>query len=158
MEEYNRYVMIADGDPAMKLARMMEIQSWFDNQRQLATTVMAKHQKQSEKVVIHPDGVPWEYIELLLSAMEQTDSPNPVVRWRWREHRSKMEHPEDQGSSIHTVSFVRVPWQSEPVESSSTVPNCKRRKVVGAMTLPRDSPRFPCRSSHLMGQRSAAEE
>jgi hypothetical protein len=30
MEEYNRYMTIVDGDP-MKLARMMEIQSWFDN-------------------------------------------------------------------------------------------------------------------------------
>ena len=30
MEEYNRYVRIADGDP-VKLARMLEIQSWFDN-------------------------------------------------------------------------------------------------------------------------------
>ena len=33
MEEYNRYVRIADGDP-MKLARMLEIQSWFDNKDQ----------------------------------------------------------------------------------------------------------------------------
>ena len=30
MEEYNRYVRIAYGDP-VKLARMLEIQSWFDN-------------------------------------------------------------------------------------------------------------------------------
>jgi hypothetical protein len=67
MEEYNRYVTIADGDP-VKLARMMEIQSWFDNQRQLAATVMAmaKYLKKSEKTVIHPNGVARESIELLL--------------------------------------------------------------------------------------------
>ena len=37
MEEYNRYVRIAEGDP-VKLARMLEIQSWFDNKDQLAAT------------------------------------------------------------------------------------------------------------------------
>ena len=53
MEEYNRYVRIADGDP-VKLARMLEIQSWFDNKEQLAatTTTMAKYLQQSEKVAI----------------------------------------------------------------------------------------------------------
>ena len=49
MEEYNRYVRIADGDP-VKLARMLEIQSWFDNKDQLAVTVtsMAKYLQQRE--------------------------------------------------------------------------------------------------------------
>ena len=44
MEEYNRYVRIANGDP-VKLARMLEIQSWFDNKDQLAATAtsMAKY-------------------------------------------------------------------------------------------------------------------
>ena len=44
MKEYNKYVRIADGDP-VKLARMLEIQSWFDNLEQLAATVrvMAKY-------------------------------------------------------------------------------------------------------------------
>ena len=51
MEEYNRYVRIADGDP-VKLARMLEIQSWFDNKDQLAATAtsMAKYLQQSENV------------------------------------------------------------------------------------------------------------
>ena len=83
MEEYNRYVRITDGDP-VKLARMLEIQSWFDNKYQLAATAtsMAKYLQQSEKVAILPEGVAREYIELLLWAMEQTDSPNPIVRER----------------------------------------------------------------------------
>ena len=111
MEEYNRYVRIADGDP-VKLARMLEIQSWFDNKDQLAVTVtsMAKYLQQSEKAAILPKGVVREYIELLLWAMEQTDSPNPIVRQRWWEYRSQMEHPpEIEGSSIYMVPFVRVP-------------------------------------------------
>ena len=89
MEEYNRYVRIADGDP-VQLARMLEIQSWFDNKDQLAatTTSMAKYLQQSEKAAILPEGVAPEYIELLLWAMEQTDSPNPIVRERWWEYRS----------------------------------------------------------------------
>ena len=89
MEEYNRYVRIADGNP-VKLARMLEIQSWFVNKDQLAatTTSMAKYLQQSEKATILPEGVTPEYIELLLWAMEQTDSPNPIVRERWWEYQS----------------------------------------------------------------------
>ena len=47
---------IADGGP-VKLARMLEIQSWFDNKDQLAATVtsMAKYLQQSEKAAI-PEG------------------------------------------------------------------------------------------------------
>ena len=58
---------IADGDP-VKLARMLEIQSWFDNKYQLAATAtsMAKYLQQSEKATILPEGVAREYIELLL--------------------------------------------------------------------------------------------
>ena len=67
MEEYNRYVRITNSDP-VKLARMLEIQSWFDNKDQLAatTTSMAKYLQQSEKAAILLEGVAWEYIELLL--------------------------------------------------------------------------------------------
>ena len=158
MEEYNRYVRIVDDGP-VKLARMLEIQSWFDNKDQLAATAtsMAKYLQQSEKVAILPKGVAPEYIELLLWAMEQIDSPNPIVRARWWEYRSQMEHPpEIEGSSIYRVPFVRVSCQSEPVESWSTEPNCKRRKAVGPMTLPRH--RLPRHSHCLTGQLSAAEE
>ena len=98
---------------------------------------MAKYLQQSKKAVILPEGVAPEYIELLLWAMEQTDSPNPIVRERWWEYRSQMEHPpEIEGSSIYRVPFVRVSCQSKPVEYSSTEPNCKRRKAVGPTTLP----------------------
>ena len=118
---------------------------------------MAKYLQQSEKAVILPEGVAPEYIELLLWAMEQTDSPNPIVRERCWEYRSQMEHPpEIEGSSIYRVPFVRVSCQSEPVESSSTEPNCKRRKAVGPTTLPLH--RLPRRSHRLMGRLSAAEE
>ena len=158
MEEYNRFLRIADGDP-VKLARMLEIQSWFDNKDQLAATAtsMAKYLQQSEKAAIHLEGVTREYIELLLWAMEQTDSPNPIVRERWWEYRSQMEQPPDiEGSSIYRVSYVRVSCQREPVESSSTEPNCKRRKAVGPTTLPRH--RLPRRSHRPTGRLSAAEE
>ena len=158
MEEYKPYVRIVDGDP-VKLARMLEIQSWFDNKDQLAATAtsMAKYLQQSEKVAILLKGVAREYMELLLWAMEQTDSPNPIVRERWWEYRSQMEHPPDiEGSDIYRVSFVKVSCQSEPVESSSTEPNCKRRKGVGPTTLPRH--RLPRCSHRLTGWLSATEE
>ena len=58
MKEYNRYMRIADDDP-VKLARMLEIQSWFDNKDQLAATAtsMAKYLQQSENAAILPEGV-----------------------------------------------------------------------------------------------------
>ena len=64
---------------------MRVIQSWFDNKDQLAATAtsMAKYLQQSEKAAILPEGVSPEYIKLLLWAMEQTDSLNPIVRERW---------------------------------------------------------------------------
>ena len=67
MEEYNRYMRITDSDPS-KLARMLEIHSWFDNKDQLAAmaTSMAKYLQQSENAAILPEGVAPEYIELLL--------------------------------------------------------------------------------------------
>ena len=153
MEEYNLYVWIADGDP-VKLAMMLEILSWFDNKDQLAATEtsMAKYLQQSEKAAILLEGVTREYIELPLWAMEQIDSPNPIVRERWWECRSQMEHPpEIEGSSIY-----RVPCQRELVESSSTEPNFKRRKAVDPATPPRHP--LPRRSHRLMGWLSAAEE
>ena len=77
---------IADGDP-VKLARMLEIQSWLDNKDKLAVTAtatsMVKYLQESEKAVILPEGVAPEYIELHLLAMEPIDSPNPIVRERW---------------------------------------------------------------------------
>jgi len=80
-------VRIANGDP-VKLTMMLEIQSWFDNKDQLAatTTSMAKYLQQSVKVAILLKGVAQEYIELLLWVMEQSDSPNPIVRERWWEY------------------------------------------------------------------------
>ena len=119
-------------------------------------TSMAKYLQHSEKAAILPKGVAREYIELLLWAMEQTYSPNLIMRERWWEYRSHMEHPpEIEGSSIYRVPFVRVSCQSKPVESSST-PNYKRRKAVGPTTLPRH--RLPRRSHRLTGRLSAAEE
>ena len=86
MEEYKRYVRIIDGDP-VKLARMLEIQSWFDKDQLAAiATSMAKYLQQSEKAAILPEGVAREYIELLLSTMGQTDSLNLIVREQWWEY------------------------------------------------------------------------
>ena len=50
MEEYNRYMRTVDGDP-VKLARMLEIQSWFDNKDQLAAmaTSMTKYLQQRKR-------------------------------------------------------------------------------------------------------------
>ena len=71
-----------------KLARMLEIQSWFENPEQLAATAkaMAKYREKRENEAIHQEGVAREYTELFLWAMEQTDSLNPTVRERWWEY------------------------------------------------------------------------
>ena len=60
----------------------------------------------------------FEFIEYLLWAMEQTDSPEAKVRRRWWAYRSKVEHPEDNESIEYGVPFVRVQSQPEPQEYS----------------------------------------
>ena len=118
---------------------------------------MAKYLQQSEKAAILPEGVTPEYIELLLWAMEQTDSPNPIVRERWWEYQSQMEFFNDTATTeIYTVPFVRVSCQSELVESSSIEPNCKRIKPVGPTMLPHHP--IPRRSHRLTGWLSATKE
>ena len=60
-----------------------------------------------------------EFIEYLLWAMEQTDSPEATVRRRLWAYRSKVEHPEDNESIEYGVPFVRVQSQPEPQEFRS---------------------------------------
>ena len=85
----------------------------------------------------------FEFIEYLLWAIEQTDSPEAKVRRRWWAYRSKVEHPEDNESIEYGVSFVRVQSQPEPQEYSFFH---RKRRSDGATSLPRRSPRFPRRS------------
>ncbi|XBI90549.1 hypothetical protein VPH35_028143 [Triticum aestivum] len=82
----------------------------------------------------------FEFIEYLLWAMEQTDSPEVTVRMRWWVYRSKVEHPEDNESIEYGVPFVRVQSQPEPQEYSFSHRN---RRPDGATSLPRRSPWFP---------------
>jgi hypothetical protein len=96
------------------------------------------------------------YIQYLLWAMEQSDSPRPAVTTRWWNYRSKIEKPEERELSLLMVPLVVVPWDLVPEESSSS--NRRRRNTYVPMLLPRHSPRFPCHSTHLMGRWSTAEE
>ena len=82
-----------------------------------------------------------EFIEYLLWAMEQTDSPEVTVRRRWWAYRSKVEHLEDNESIEYGVPFVR-----EPQEYSFSH---HKRRPDGAMLLPRRPPRFPRCSLHF---------
>ena len=75
----------------------------------------------------------FEFIEYLLWAMEQTDSPGAIVRPRWWAYRSKVEHPEDNESIEYGVSFVRVQSQPEPQEYSFSH---RKRRPDGATSLP----------------------
>ena len=104
---------------------------------------MAKYLQQSKKAAILPEGVVREYIELLLWAIEQTDSPNPIVRERWWEYRSKVKHLEDNELIEYGVPFVRVQSQPEPQEYSFSH---RKRRPDGAASLPCHSPRFHRRS------------
>ena len=90
----------------------------------------------------------FEFIEYLLWAMEQTDSPEATVRRRWWAYRSKVEHPEDNESIEYGVPFVRVQSQPEPHEYSFSH---RKRRPDGATSLPRRSPRFPRRSPRFNG-------
>ena len=88
----------------------------------------------------------FEFIEYLLWAMEQTDSPEATVRRRWWAYRSKVKHPEDNESIKYGVSFMMVQSQPGPQEYSFSH---RKRRPDGATSLPRRSPRFPRRSPHF---------
>ena len=152
-------VQIAGGDE-VKLRRLREIVSWFDYPRQLAASVqlMRPHLIQKERDAIKGDVVDGSlfYIQYLLWAMEQSDSPRPDVRMRWWNYRSKIEKLEEREPSLLIVPLVVVPWDPVPEESSSS--NHRRRNTYVPMSLPCRSPWFPCRSTHLMGRQSVAEE
>ena len=52
----------------------------------------------------------FEFIEYLLWAMEQTNSPEAKVRRRWWAYRSKVKHPEDNES----IEYGAVREGAEP--------------------------------------------
>ena len=145
-----RIRQIAGGDQA-KLAMLKEILTWFDNEWEISRTVRAMWQcmRKSEMAAMYmyssaavmPQSS--EFIEYLLWAMEQTDSPEATVRRRWWVYRSKVEHPEDNESIEYGVSFMRVQSQPEPQEYSFSH---RKRRPDGVMSLPHYSPRFPRRS------------
>ena len=100
---------------------MKEILSWFDNEWDIMRTARAMWQcmRKSETAAMYSSAAVmpqcFEFIEYLLWAMEQTDSPEATVR---RAYRSKVEHPEDNESIKYGVPFVRVQSQPEPQEYS----------------------------------------
>ena len=90
----------------------------------------------------------FEFIEYLLCAMEQTNSPEAKVRRRWWVYRSKVEHQEDNESIEYGVPFVRVQSQPEPHEYSFSH---RKRRSDGVTSLPYRSPRFPGRLPRFNG-------
>ena len=133
---------------------MKEILTWFDNEWEISRTVRAMWQcmQKSETAAMYSSAAVmpqcFEFIEYLLWAMEQTDSPEATVRRRWWAYRSKVEHPEDNESIEYGVPFVRVQSQPEPQEYSFSH---RKRRPDGATSLPRRSPRFPRRSPRFNG-------
>jgi hypothetical protein len=150
-----RIRQIAGGDQA-KLARLKEILTWFDNEWEISRMVRAMWQcmRKSEtaamymysSVAVTPQF--FEFIEYLVWAMEQIDSPEVKVRQRWWAYRWKVEHPEDNESIEYGVPFVRVQSQPEPQEYSFSH---RKRRTDGARSLPRRSPRFPRRLPRFNG-------
>ena len=97
-------------------------------------------------VVVTPQSS--EFIEYLLWAMEQTNSPKATVRRRWWAYRSEVEHLEVNESMEYGVPFVKVQSQPEPQEYSFSH---RKRRPDGAMSLPHRSPWFPRRSPRFNG-------
>ncbi|KAE8789113.1 hypothetical protein D1007_36802 [Hordeum vulgare] len=150
----NRIATITGSDQA-NIARLRDILSWFDNDWEVSASVkeMAKYLRDSERDEIYSrDGVRLdsiESIEYLLSAMEQTDSEERIVRRMWWAYRSRIEHREDDPTIRYVVPFMRVLFQLVPPEWTHVIHN--RRPLLRATSLPLRSPRFRQRSPHLNG-------
>ena len=154
-----RIRQIAGGDQA-KLARLKEILTWFDNEWEISRTVRAMWQcmRKSETAVMRAVMYMYslaavtplfsKFIEYLLWAMEQIYSPEAKVGRRLWAYRSKVEHPEDSESIEYGVPFMRVQSQPEPQEYSFSH---RKRRLDGATSLPRRSPRFPRCSPRFNG-------
>ena len=143
------FVEIAGGDQ-VKMARLMEIRSWFNNIRQLNWTAMATLREMTsreKKKLFPPPAQPRHKIEILLWAMEQANSSSPWDRRRWWAFRSRVENPLDQEPTVHEVPLQIV----EPPTESEMTPKRKRRRTVVATSLPRRSPCFPRLSPRLNG-------
>ena len=100
---------------AMRLTRGKLVTIEYDPQRAKAlaeTAAMRAAVYMYSLVAVMPQSS--EFIEYLLWAMEQTDSPEAKVRRRWWAYRSKVEHPEDNESIEYGVPFMMVQSQLEP--------------------------------------------
>ena len=121
------FVEIAGGDQ-VKMARLMEIRSWFNNIRQLNWTTMGTLREMTswEKKKLFPlPAQPRHDIEILMWAMEQANSSSPWDRRRWWAFRSRVEHPLDQEPTVHEVPLQIV----EPPTESEMTPKRKRRRT-----------------------------
>ena len=158
MERMQQRIRQITGSDQAKLARLKETLTWFDNEWEISRTVramwqcMRKRETAAMRVAMYSSAAvtpqSFEFIEYLLWAMEQTDSPEAKVGRRWWAYRSKVEHPEDNKSIEYGVPFVRVQTQPEPHEYSFYH---RKRRSDGATSLPRRSPRFPRRSPRFNG-------
>ena len=118
MERMQQRIRQIAGRDLAKLARLKEILTRFDNEWEISRTVRAMWQcmRKSETAVMRATmyssvagtSQSFEFIEYLLWAMEQTDSPEATVRQRWWAYMPKVEHPEDNESIEYGVPFVRV--------------------------------------------------
>ena len=138
MEGMQQRIRQITGGVQAKLARLKEILTWFDNEWEILRTVRAmwKCMRKSETTVMRaamyssaavtPQS--FEFIEYLLWAMVQTDSPEATVRQRWWAYRSKVEHLEDNESIEYGVSFVRV--QSQPSHRSIRSPTTRGGRMA----------------------------
>ncbi|KAE8767698.1 hypothetical protein D1007_60913 [Hordeum vulgare] len=94
----DRIATIAGGNQ-LKIARLREILSWFDNDWEVSASVkkMVRYLRDSERDEIHSrEAVPRESvesIEYLLWAMEQTHLEERSVRRRWWAYISMIENP-----------------------------------------------------------------
>ena len=141
MERMQQRIGHIAGSDQAKLAGLKEILTWFDNEWEISRTVRAMRQciRKSETAAMYMYSSAAftlqssEFIEYLLWAMEQTDSPDAKVSRRWWAYRLKVEHPEDKESIEYGVPFVRVQSQPEPQEYLFSH---RKRRPDGVTSLP----------------------
>ena len=124
------------GSDQVKMRRLTEIRSWFHNTRQMHSTAwatMTQMTRREKAKLSPPPAQPMHMVEILLWAMEQADSSSPWTRRRWWAFRFKVEHPLDQGHTVHEVPLQIV----EPPTESEMTPKRKTRRTVIAISLPR---------------------
>ncbi|XBI96772.1 hypothetical protein VPH35_033001 [Triticum aestivum] len=161
---------IAKGDNA-KLEKLMEIISWFAEERDLkeAAGMAYRWLTEAEDWRLTPTGEPMGALRMLLWEMEESESDDPKQEMKWRAFRSRRRKPAGptefvvgavMGLPVPTPTVVEEKAPEDPVVIAAEEggkPGVKKKRARWPLVI-RPSPCFHRRSPRLLSLARRARE